>query len=207
MFLGVDNRVINRWWSGQDIPRSVELLLELMIALGPIGGTSSTSSRASPTIDRLCVGIWDRSNVPNARRGVGSKFCVGPRYRKSTCAKPRSNPTRCGCDHGSVRGLAEIPFFRNLARRLFDSLHRRVRRIAVLLTRGALESELLALQVARQMVSLWHCDRHTAGRFAIAPTKRSTMPRARPPSGITSAPRLLLSDAIDVPNQMRFLCR
>ena len=34
MFLGVDNRVINRWWSGQDIPRSVELLLELMIALG-----------------------------------------------------------------------------------------------------------------------------------------------------------------------------
>ena len=40
LFLGVDNRVINRWWSGQDIPRSVELLLELMIALGPIGGTS-----------------------------------------------------------------------------------------------------------------------------------------------------------------------
>ena len=38
MFLGVDNRMINRWWSGQDIPRSVELLLELMIALGPIGG-------------------------------------------------------------------------------------------------------------------------------------------------------------------------
>ena len=33
-FLGVDNRAINRWWSGQDIPRSVELLLELMIALG-----------------------------------------------------------------------------------------------------------------------------------------------------------------------------
>ena len=34
LFLGVDNRVINRWWSGHDIPRSVELLLELMIALG-----------------------------------------------------------------------------------------------------------------------------------------------------------------------------
>jgi hypothetical protein len=34
-FLGVDNRMINRWWSGQyDIPHSVELLLELMIALG-----------------------------------------------------------------------------------------------------------------------------------------------------------------------------
>jgi hypothetical protein len=34
-FLRVDNRVIKRWWSGQyDIPHSVELLLEMMVALG-----------------------------------------------------------------------------------------------------------------------------------------------------------------------------
>jgi hypothetical protein len=33
--LAVHNRVINGWWSGQyDIPHSIELLLELMIALG-----------------------------------------------------------------------------------------------------------------------------------------------------------------------------